>query len=67
MPAHNEEGCIVPTIQSISQILEQEKIAYEILVVNDNSRDKTEELLQQLNSENSQVRYINNYYPNGFG
>ncbi|MFM6246392.1 MAG: glycosyltransferase, partial [Dolichospermum sp.] len=67
IPAHNEEGCIVPTIQSISQILEQEKIAYEILVVNDNSRDKTEELLQQLNSENSQVRYINNYYPNGFG
>ena len=67
IPAHNEEGCIVPTIESISQILEQEKIAYEILVVNDNSRDKTEELLQQLNSENSQVRYINNYYPNGFG
>ncbi|MFM6310715.1 MAG: glycosyltransferase family 2 protein, partial [Dolichospermum sp.] len=67
IPAHNEEGCIVPTIQSISQILEQEKIAYEILVVNDNSRDRTEELLQQLNSENSQVRYINNYYPNGFG
>jgi dolichol-phosphate mannosyltransferase len=67
IPAHNEEGCIVPTIESISQILEQKKIAYEILVVNDNSRDKTEELLQQLNSENSQVRYINNYYPNGFG
>ncbi|MFM6011187.1 MAG: glycosyltransferase, partial [Dolichospermum sp.] len=67
IPAHNEEGCIVPTIQSISKILEQEKIAYEILVVNDNSRDRTEELLQQLNSENSQVRYINNYYPNGFG
>ncbi len=67
IPAHNEEGCIVPTIQSISQILEQEKIAYEILVVNDNSRDKTEELLQQLNSENSKIRYINNYYPNGFG
>jgi len=67
IPAYNEEGCIVPTIQSISQILEQEKIAYEILVVNDNSRDQTEELLQQLNSENSKVRYINNYYPNGFG
>jgi dolichol-phosphate mannosyltransferase len=67
IPAHNEEGCIVPTIESISQILEQKKIAYEILVVNDNSRDQTEELLQQLNSENSQVRYINNYYPNGFG
>jgi dolichol-phosphate mannosyltransferase len=67
IPAYNEEGCIVPTIQSISQILEREKIAYEILIVNDNSRDRTEELLQQLNSQNSKVRYVNNYYPNGFG
>lgn len=67
IPAHNEEGCIVPTIQSIISTLEREKIDYEILIVNDNSRDRTEELLQQLNSQNSKVRYINNYYPNGFG
>ncbi len=67
IPAHNEEGCIVPTVQSISQLLEEERIAYEILVVNDNSRDRTEELLQQLSSQNSRVRYVNNYYPNGFG
>jgi dolichol-phosphate mannosyltransferase len=58
IPAHNEEGCIVPTIQSISEILETEKIAYEILVVNDNSRDRTEELLQQLSTQNSRVRYL---------
>jgi dolichol-phosphate mannosyltransferase len=67
IPAHNEEDCIVPTIQSISQVLEAEKIPYEILIINDNSRDRTEELLQQLNTQNSRVRYINNYYPNGFG
>jgi dolichol-phosphate mannosyltransferase len=67
IPAHNEEDCIVTTIQSIRQVLEAEKIAYEILIINDNSRDHTEELLQQLSSENSQVRYINNYFPNGFG
>jgi dolichol-phosphate mannosyltransferase len=67
IPAHNEEGCIVGTIQSISHTLEEEKIAYEILVVNDNSRDRTEELLQQLTTQNSKVRYVNNYYPNGFG
>lgn len=67
IPAHNEEGCIIPTVQSISQLLEEERIAYEILVVNDNSRDHTEELLQQLSSQNSKVRYVNNYYPNGFG
>ncbi len=67
IPAHNEEGCIVTTVQSISQLLEAERIAYEILVVNDNSRDRTEALLRQLSAQNGKVRYINNYYPNGFG
>ncbi|MFN6462629.1 MAG: glycosyltransferase [Nostoc sp. DedVER02] len=67
IPAYNEEDCIVQTVHTISNVLEQEKIDYEILVVNDNSKDKTEQLLQQINSENSKLRYVNNYYPNGFG
>jgi dolichol-phosphate mannosyltransferase len=67
IPAYNEEDCIIPTVQSVSQLLEKEGITYEILVVNDNSRDQTERVLQQLSSENRKVRYINNYYPNGFG
>lgn len=67
IPAYNEEGCIVPTVRSICSTLEAENIPYEILVVNDNSRDRTEELLQEIAAENRNVRYINNYYPNGFG
>lgn len=67
IPAYNEEDCIIPTVRTISTVLEQEKIDYEILVVNDNSKDNTEQLLQHINSENSKLRYINNYYPNGFG
>lgn len=67
IPAHNEEGCIVETVESITELLEEKGIPYEILVVNDNSKDRTEELLQHLNYQNSKVRYINNYYPNGFG
>ena len=66
IPAHNEEDCIEQTIQSINQVLES-KIDYEILVINDNSRDSTESVLQQIHDQNSKVRYINNYYPNGFG
>lgn len=67
IPAYNEEGCIVPTVEGISKLLEEKQIDYEILVVNDNSRDRTEELLQRLCSDNPRVRYKNNYYPNGFG
>lgn len=67
IPAYNEEDCIEQTIQSISQLLEEEKIPYDILVVNDNSRDRTETLLQDISAQNRKVNYINNYYPNGFG
>ena len=67
IPAYNEEGCIVDTVNSLSQALEMEGISYEILVVNDNSRDRTEELLKQLSSANNRVHYLNSYYPNGFG
>jgi dolichol-phosphate mannosyltransferase len=67
IPAHNEEDCIVSTIECITQLLEQEKINYEILVVNDNSKDNTESILQDLNAHNPKVQYINNYFPNGFG
>lgn len=67
IPAYNEEGSIAETIHSISTLLKQRKIPYEILVVNDNSRDRTEAILQEFSLRNPKVRYINNYYPNGFG
>jgi len=51
----------------IAHRLEQERIDYEIIVVNDNSKDRTEEVLQTLNLENHRVRYVTSYYPNGFG
>ena len=67
IPAYNEEDCIGSTVQSIAATLEKERINYEILVVNDNSRDQTEAVLQELSRQNIKVRYINNHYPNGFG
>ena len=67
VPAYNEEDCIESTTQLISERLERDKIDYEILVVNDNSKDNTEAVLRKINQENPRIRYINNYYPNGFG
>lgn len=67
IPAYNEEDCIESTAHLISERLERDKIDYEILVVNDNSKDNTEAVLQKINQENPRIRYINNYYPNGFG
>jgi dolichol-phosphate mannosyltransferase len=67
IPAHNEEERIVATIHGVYAALAQAGIAHEILVVNDNSRDRTEEVLKGLSREIPTLRYINNPPPNGFG
>lgn len=67
IPAHNEEGCIDETVTLLVNTLQQEQIAHEILIVNDNSTDRTLELCQQLAQKFETVRYVNNQPPNGFG
>jgi dolichol-phosphate mannosyltransferase len=67
IPAHNEEGRIAGTVRGIHAALAQAAIDHEILVVNDNSRDRTEETLKELSREIPALRYINNPPPNGFG
>lgn len=67
IPAHNEEGQIVETVQKLASALRGAGINYEILVINDNSTDATERCLARLMMEDPGVRYINNPPPNGFG
>ena len=67
IPAHNEEGSMAGTLTVLTSELDQEKIDYEVLVVNDNSRDATESILKLAAEKNPRVRYINNRPPNGFG
>lgn len=67
IPAHNEEGCIRATVEVLAAKLEAEGIPHDIVVVNDNSSDSTEEILKDLASRLEGVRYVNNTPPNGFG
>ena len=68
IPAHNEEGGIAATCEAIADRFQREAIDdYEICVVNDNSRDRTEEVLQDLSRRIPFVRFVNNTPPNGFG
>lgn len=67
IPAHNEEDCIEKTVLELLRTVRQASIDSEILVVNDNSTDSTEAILQNLIAMYSEVQYINNPKPNGFG
>ena len=67
IPAHNEEGHIADTVESVAAALQDANIRYEILVVNDNSVDRTEAIVRALGRRNPAVRCVNNDPPNGFG
>ncbi|MFA4990107.1 MAG: glycosyltransferase family 2 protein [Candidatus Omnitrophota bacterium] len=67
IPAHNEAQNIEGTVLSFSNELENNKIEYEILVVNDNSTDNTEEVLKRLKLKVKDLNYINSISPNGYG
>ena len=59
IPAHNEEGnlpVIQERIKNVFQSLPQ--YIYEIIFVNDGSTDHTQEVIEELSSQNQEVRYI---------
>lgn len=67
IPAHNEESCIKQAIEELIAELVREKISYEIVIVNDNSRDNTRKIVEELLDKYAGIKLINRVLPNGFG
>lgn len=67
IPAYNEEDSIKQTVLSLYQKLTDENIPHEILVVNDNSKDNTLKVLENLKVEIPSLVYFTNNGLNGFG
>ncbi|MFC0185525.1 dolichol-phosphate mannosyltransferase [Pseudarcicella hirudinis] len=67
IPAYNEEESIPETLRALYQTLVKHEIDHEICVTNDNSKDKTEQVLQELQKEIPTLVYFTNKGPNGFG
>ena len=67
IPAYNEEESIVETIDQIEEAFSKVNIDHEIFVVNDNSKDNTLKVLEQLAQKYPNVKHETNLGPNGFG
>lgn len=67
IPAHDEEGSIRQTVETLYVTLSRYKIDHEILVVNDNSKDNTEATLRELQTTVPTLVYFSNTDANGFG
>lgn len=67
IPVHNEEGCIRKVTLTLVRELENNKLQYEIVLVNDNSIDSTPDVLKSLAKEYPAVVVVNSLPPKGFG
>jgi dolichol-phosphate mannosyltransferase len=67
IPAYNEEGNIGRTIDSISSVLEKADIPYEFVIANDNSRDKTSDVIRERMKSGIPIRLVHRTPPGGFG
>lgn len=58
IPAHNEEGNILPIYNELRSILDGVHYEFKILFIDDGSNDKTIELIKELSRNDPKVKYI---------
>ncbi|MCC6176436.1 MAG: glycosyltransferase family 2 protein [Chloroflexi bacterium] len=67
LPAYNEEEVIAASVAAMTQSLESLGAEYEVIVVNDGSRDRTAEIVAELGEQNPRVRLVSHVQNQGYG
>jgi glycosyltransferase involved in cell wall biosynthesis len=67
MPAYNEEANIAPQVLDVLAALRPLSNDFEVIVVNDGSRDRTAQIVQDLQAQYTQVRLIEHPANQGYG
>jgi dolichol-phosphate mannosyltransferase len=67
IPAHNEEGCIRPTVEGLHSELTRANVPHEIVVVDDGSTDQTWSCLEQMRCSTPGLNPVQNLGEHGFG
>ncbi len=65
VPCHNEETNVTPLIENLKACYGE--YFYEFVIVDDNSRDKTAQIVEDLSKEDPRIRVIKRSMPNGVG
>ena len=67
IPARDEAGSIVGTVEGVVAALGGAGIDHEVLVIDDGSTDETRELVERIAAEDPNVRCLPSHYRPGFG
>ena len=60
IPAYNEEGTLEKLYDRLSKVLNEiTNYEFEMLFINDGSKDKTKEILKELREKDNRVSYVN--------
>ena len=65
LPSYNEEKMIATAAKTLSEIFDRENISFELLFVDDGSKDKTWEQIELVSKENSRV--VGVHFSRNFG
>lgn len=67
LPAYNEEANIAETVRSVVDVLTQWGLDFELLVINDGSKDRTGEILAELSAKDLRIRPVTHQVNRGYG
>lgn len=66
-PAYNEAGNIENTVKNAVKVLGKKSLEYELMVVDDGSKDETAEIVEKLSKFNSRIRVVSHSKNLGYG
>jgi glycosyltransferase involved in cell wall biosynthesis len=67
LPAYNEEENVAQAIEHVSEVAQRLDMDYEIIVVNDGSKDRTGEIVRQMMPQVENLRLVEHYPNRGYG
>ena len=67
MPAYNEAENVAPAVERVSAVLQSLGIEYEIILVNDGSRDRTGEIARELQTRIPHFKLVEHFPNRGYG
>jgi dolichol-phosphate mannosyltransferase len=67
VPARDEEDSVAVMIGSTVEVLDREKIPFEIIIVDDGSQDRTASVVRGLSADDRRIRLAHCFEPHGFG
>ncbi len=66
-PCYNEQGNVANTVQNALDVLENLKADFEVIIVDDGSRDETAKIADELAAKNSRIKVVHHPTNLGYG